>query len=464
MEVSLRGYLEILLRKNQLARIEKQVSPDYEMAAIIDATKGTQPILFENVEGYKMPAVAGLCGNRKHIAEMLNCSERKIYMAYLKAMAEPVPIASALNAPCQENVITSNIDLIQTFPILKSHEKDAGPFITSGIFLSRNPRTGKIHTSIRRLQFQGGNKVSVLIESPGLMEDYMHMEKDDKYLEFAVLLGVHPAIMLASQINSQIYTLDKLEVAGALAKSPIAVVKGKTVDLPIPAYTEIVLEGRMLPHKRLKEGPYGELLGYYGGGTPQPYGEISAVTYRSNPICHVVCPGTYEHSLPNALMREVTLYLNVRQIVPGVQDILVTPVAGGRMHGAVSIKKTAEGEGKSAIMAAFAANKDYKLIVVVDDDVDIYKQGELEWAIATRVQADKDVSIIADARGCGLDPSNLITGLTAKMGIDATFPTDKKELFERTKIPFDIGNISDYVVNKEAILYEEYNWNKKGAY
>lgn len=465
MELSLRHYLDVLIRKNRLARIEKEVDPKYEIAAILKKTKGRQPILFENVKGYQIPAIGGICGNRRHIAELLGTSEKSIYMAYIQAMGNPLPVLYSGHAPCQENKITENINLDKIFPIITSHEKDAGAFITSGVFLSKQPDSSKIHTSVRRLQFQGGNKVSVLIESPGLMENYMKLEAQGKELEFAILIGVHPIITLASQINSQIYNMDKLEVAGALAGTPVEVIKGLTVDLPVPIYTEIVLEGRMYPSKRLTEGPYGELLGYYGGGSLQPYGEISAVTFRSNPVCHVVCPGTFEHGLPNAILREMSLYLNIRQLVPGIKDVLVTPVAGGRMHAAVSIKKSSEGEGKSTIMAAFASNKDYKLVTVVDDDVDIFAPHELEWAVATRVQADKDVVIIPGARGCGLDPSDSITGTTAKMGIDATYPLKYKDIFQRTKIPgiTDIDPAS-YIVNKDSITYEAFEWDKEGGY
>jgi len=460
-ELSLRSYLDMLMKRNELARIEKEVDAKYEMAAILKKTKGRQPILFENVKGHRIPAVGGLCGNRSHIANLLGTSERGIAIEYIKAMGNPIPVTSSMAAPCQENKITSNIDLEKIFPIITSHEKDAGAFITSGVFISRQIKTNKIHTSVRRLQFQGGNKISVLIESPGLTEQYTELEEQDKELDFAILIGVHPVITLASQINSQIYNMDKLEVAGALAGVPVEVVKGISVDLPIPAYTEIVLEGRIHPYKRLEEGPYGELLGYYGGGSPQPYGEISAVTYRNNPICHVVCPGTYEHSLPNALMREMSLYLTLRQIVPGVKDVYVSPVAGGRMHAAVSISKQKEGEGKSAIIAAFASNKDFKQVTVVDADVDIFKPEELEWAVATRVQADKDIIIIPGALGCGLDPSNVLNGTTAKMGIDATYPPEYSEMFGRIKIP-DYENIDplSYIVNKDSVCRETFAWEE----
>lgn len=461
-ELSLRSYLEKLMRSNRLARIEKEVNPKYEIAALLKKTKGRQPILFENVKGYKMPAVGGLLGNRSHVADMLGVNERNICLAYIQAMGNPLPALYTGCGPCQENMVTGNIELDKILPIITSHEKDAGAFITSGVFVSRRLDSNKIHMSVRRLQFQGGNKISVLIESPGLMEDYLKLEEQNKELEFAILIGVHPAITLASQINSQIYNMNKLEVAGSLAGGAVEVVKGLSVDLPIPIYTEIVLEGKMCPGKRLKEGPYGELLGYYGGGTPQPYGEISAVTYRNNPICHVVCPGTFEHSLPNALMREMVLYLSVRQIVPGIKDVLVTPVAGGRLHAALSIKKQSEGEGKSAIMAAFASNKDYKLVTVVNDDVDVFAPNELEWAVSTRVQADKDVVIIPGARGCGLDPSDSIAGTSAKMGIDATYPLEMAEVFQRAKIP-GIQHIDpvSYIVNKDSITYEAFNWDNE---
>lgn len=446
MGVSLRSHLEKLLKSGQLARIKKQVSAEFELGALLNKTKGTLPTFFDDVKGYQMPVVGGLCGDRDLIGGFLGADKKELIPAILAAMSNPLPSRLVPAGPCQEHVITNNIDLLKLLPIPKFHEKDAGHFITGGIILVRDPVLGRYFTSIRRMQFQSGNKLSVLIESPGLLEMYYQKEKQNQPLEFVILIGVHPVLTLTSQLNTQLYGLDKLGVAGALLGESVEMVKAKTVDLEVPAQTEIVLEGRMLPHKRMTEGPFGELAGYYGPASDQPYAEITAVTHRSNPIFQAIFPSSYEHKLPNAIMREVTLYLHVRHLVPSVKEVHVTMAGSGRFHAVISIAKRYEGEGKSAIMAALAANKDYKHVVVVNDDVDIWDPYDVEWAIATRVQADEDVVIIPPARGCSLEPSNNIRGVSAKMGIDATYPLAYANQFERVRIPgYDAINLEDYL-------------------
>jgi 2,5-furandicarboxylate decarboxylase 1 len=145
-------------------------------------------------------------------------------------------------------------------------------------------------------------------------------------------------------------------------------------------------------------------------------------------------------------MRELTLFLHVKHLVPSVKAVHVPVSSGGRFHAIIAIDKKFEGEGKSAIMAGLSANKDYKHVIVVNDDVDIFDPLDVDWAIATRVQADQDVVIIPPARGCPLEPSNNIRGVSAKMGIDATYPLSHKEYFERTKIPgYEKIRIEDYI-------------------
>lgn len=446
MAVSLRSHLDKLIRNKELQQIKKQVSCDFELGALLCKTQGAKPMLFENIKDYSMPAIGGICGDRDQIGMFLGVDKKDLLPTILKAMSNPIPTTMCQNAPCQEKVITKGIDLQKLMPITKFHEKDSGYFITAGVVVVKDPDSGRVYTSIRRLQFQGGNKLSVLIESPGLMDMYKDKEKEGQPLEIAILLGVHPVITLTSQLNTQLYGLDKLEVAGALMGEPIEMVKCKTIDLEVPSQTEIVLEGKILPHKRLPEGPFGELAGYYGPESNQPYAEITAVTHRDSPLYQVIFPSSNEHKLPNAIMRELTLFLHVRHIVPSVTRVHVPVSTGGRFHAIIAIDKKFEGEGKTAIMAALAANKDYKHVVVVDDDVDIFNSEDVEWAIATRVQADLDVVIIPPSRGCGLEPSNNIRGVSGKLGIDATYPLSHKEFFERTKIPgFDKIRVEDYI-------------------
>ena len=389
-----------------------------------------------------MPAVAGLCGNRPDIARFLDTTVDGIIPKLMGGLAAPKQPRLVKQGVCQEVVITKDIDLRQLLPVPTFHEFDSAPFITAGILAVRDGGINLI--SIRRMQMLEGNKLSILIESPGLWQKYAAAEKEGKPLEVAIMFGVHPLITLTSQINSAQYGVDKFAVAQALTSENIELVSGKTVDIPVLTSSEIVLEGRMIPHQRRTEGPFGEIAGYYGPASEQPYVEVSAVTMRRNPWFETIFPGSHEHKLPNALNREVGLFLTVANAVPGVQRVHVTMPGAGRFHAIVAIRKETDGDGKTAIYAALAANKDFKHVVVVDDDVDIFDPYDVEWALATRVQASRDVVIIPGAKGSTLDPSHLWQGVTDKMGIDATVPLKDRERMARPKIPKQLDP-RDYV-------------------
>lgn len=445
MNFSMRDYLAHLERKGELIRITKEVDPQFELGYSLKETKGTKAIYYEKVKGYNVPVVGGLAGDREKIAECLGVTAKGLIPRIIKAIASPIPARTVSSGPVQENVITSGIDIPKMFPIPTFHQKDSAPFITAGVLIVQDKNYNRYFTSIRRLQVNGGNNVSILIESPGLNEMYHKLEEQNEPLEVAVILGVDPIITLSSQLSTQQYGLDKMAVAGGMAGEPIEMVKCKTVDLEVPANAEIVLEGKMLPHKRLIEGPFGELAGYYGPATEQPYVEISAVTYRTNPIFQVIFPSSFEHILPNGLMREASMLLHVRHIVPSTKAVHLTTAGGCRFHAIVAIDKREEGDGKSAILAALASNKDVKHVIVVNDDVNIFDPHDVEWAVATRVQADQDVVIIPGAKGSGLEPTHTLRGVTAKMGIDATYPLMHKDKFERTYIPgSESWKLSDY--------------------
>ena len=446
MAASLRTFLEQLKRQNSLYLVKKPVNPQFELGAILKKTNGTVPTYFQKVEGYDVPAVGGVAGTRENFALALGVNKDELLAKITEAITNPGETRLMPFGPVQENVLTKGFDLGKLFPIPTFHEKDSGAFITAGVVVAKDPVFGRRFTSIRRMQLNGPNNLSILIESPGLIEQYYDYERRGQAMEVAVVLGVHPAIALGSQLPTQTFGLDKYNVTSRLLGEELPVVRCKTIDLEVPAEAEIVIEGRMLPNVRHPEGPFGELMGYYGPQTMQPVVEVTAVTFRNNPIFQVIFPSSYEHKLPNALMREVILLNHVRHVVPTVKDVHITMAGGGRCHAIISIKKTAEGQGKQAIFAALASNKDVKHVVVVNDDVDIFNPEEVEWAIATRVQADQDVIIIPGAQGTPLEPSHNLRGVSAKMGIDATYPVAERERFARTQIPgYNQIRLEDYL-------------------
>ncbi|WML48237.1 UbiD family decarboxylase [Neobacillus sp. PS3-34] len=330
------------------------------------------------------------------------------------------------------------------FPIPTYHADDSGAYYVSGILVVKDLSGRKRYTSIRRMQYLGGNRTNILITSNELKEQYAHFEKLGEPMEVAVMFGIVPAVVLSSQISTHLYHTDKLDVAGALLGQSLDVVKCKTVDLDVLAEAEIVLEGRMLPHEREMEGPFGELAGYYGFRSPQPIVEFSAVTYRNNAICQTIFPSSDEEKLPMALVREATLFSTVRQVVPNIKAVHIPMGGVARYHAVIQIEKKSEGDGKQAALAAFASDKDLKHVVVVNDDVDIFDSDDIEWAVATRVQASEDIFIVPGAKGSPLEASHNLKGVSDKMGIDATYPLGKEELFKRTSIPVKV-TLEDYL-------------------
>ncbi len=228
---------------------------------------------------------------------------------------------------------------------------------------------------------------------------------------------------------------DELEIAGALHGRPLDVVKCVTSDIRVPAEAEIVLEGRILANVREPEGPFGEFPQYYGPRADRPVMEVTAVTHRKDAIFHTIVGGGLEHQLLGAIPKEATLLASLRRNFPNVIDVHLAPGGVMRFHLYIKIRKRQEGEGKNVMLGAFAASFDLKHVIVVDDDVDIHNPTEVEWAVATRFQADRDLLIVPESQGSRLDPSNR-DGVGAKMGIDATKPLKADAMiFKRIRVP-----------------------------
>ncbi|MBU8878562.1 UbiD family decarboxylase [Bacillus sp. FJAT-29790] len=442
--VTMRALLDDWENRGLLYRVKKEVDPRFELGAVINTKNGKRPFLFEKVKGYQSSMAAGLGGDRELLADSIGIDSSDLIPKIIDSIVNPIPTTLKETGPVQENLVTGDFDLADLFPIPTFHAEDSGAYYVSGILVVKDLTGKKRYTSIRRMQYLGGNRTNILITSPELLEQYAHFEKRGEPMEIAVMFGVVPAVVLSSQISTHLYHTDKLNVAGALLGQSLDVVQCKTVDLEVLADAEIVLEGRMLPHEREMEGPFGELAGYYGFRSPQPVVEFSAVTYRNHAICQTIFPSSFEERLPMALVREATLFSTVRQVVPNITGVHIPMGGVARYHAVIQIKKKSEGDGKQAALAAFASDKDLKHVVVVNDDVDIFDSDDVEWAVATRVQAVSDIFIVPGAKGSPLESSHNLRGVSDKMGIDATYPLGKEELFRRTSIPFEV-NLEDYI-------------------
>lgn len=443
---NIRELVQHLERSSRITHIRKEVDPVFEVGAVIKTGKGKQPFYFEKIKGYNMPMVSGLGGDRDLLAETMGIKRDKLVEKLIDSIVHPIKTRKVASGPVHENVVLRPKGVTDYFPVCTYHKDDSGAYLVSGILVVKDRSGRRRYTSIRRMQMLGGNRSSVLISSPELHRQFLEFEQRGEPMEVAVMFGVVPAVVLASQISTHLYHCDKLDVAGALLGTPLDVVQCRTVDLEVLAEAEVVLEGKILPHVREPEGPFGELGGYYGDRTQQPVIEFTAITHRNEPIWQTIYPSSHEEHLPMALAREATLLSTVRQVVPEVLNVHLTVGGIGRYHAVISIRKRSEGDGKQALLAAFASDKDLKHVVVVDEDVNLFDPQDVEWAIATRVQADLDVFIVPGAKGSPLEPSHQLRGVSAKMGIDATYPIAAKESYRRTSIPVAPDfNIQDYL-------------------
>ncbi|MHB1956920.1 MAG: UbiD family decarboxylase [Sulfobacillus sp.] len=432
--------------RHWLRRVRREVSPQYEVAAIAKKFKGRQPLLFDHVQGFERPVVIGMGGDRALMAHSMGITADDLIPHLMQAIVRPIATERVSVAPVQDTVVYPPFDIGQVMPGLTYHGRDSGPYYVAGVMVVKSPDGTKQFTSVRRMQILPGNRINVVITSPELYRQFRSFEDAGRPMEIAVIFGVVPAVILSSQLATHLFHVDKLAVAGGLLGQALPTVRCKTVDLDVLADAECVLEGVMLPGVRELEGPFGELGGYYSQRGLHPVAEIQAVTHRRDFMIHTVMPASYEERLPMVLNREVVLLQTVRQVVPNVTRVHITMGGVGRFHAVIAVAKESNADGTEAALAAFGSDKDLKHVVVVNDDIDIFDGEDVEWAIATRVQADQDVFIVPGAKGSPLEASHHLRNTTAKVGIDATYPIEQADLFQRTSVPGEANlNVSDYL-------------------
>lgn len=452
---TLRDWLDHLSEHGRLAVIKPEVKLRHELAAISKRFDGEKATFFPRPGGHAIPVVSALLGDRLWIADAMGVPHADMLRRFGEAVANPLPWREVKTGPAQE-VVHEKVDLERLLPIPTHNELDSGPYISAGLLITRNPRTGKQNVSIHRCQVNPPDQLGILLLPRHTLAFFDAAEQEGQPLEIAIVIGVDPLTSLASQVILPL-DQDELEVAGALHGKPLEVVKCQTNSVRVPAAAEIVLEGRILPHKRAPEGPFGEFPQYYGDRAERHVAQIERVTHRRDAIFHTIVGGANEHLLLGAIPREATLLGHLRRSFPGVQDVHLSMGGVGRYVLYVKLKKRQEGEAKNVIMGAFAGHYDLKHVIVVDEDVDIHNPREVEWAVATRAQADKDLLVVANSQGSKLDPSSR-GGVSAKMGIDATVPLDAPAgKFTRIRVPGEEAIDPAAVVDAEA----GGNWRKK---
>lgn len=447
---SLRSWLEYLRAQGAMVEVTRPVDLRYELAAVVKRLDGQKAVLFSHLAGHGGRVASGIVGSRELIAQALGVRPAELSRRFAKALERPIPTRPVPRdqAPAKEVAVGGAIDLTALCPVPTHHRHDAGPYITAGLFIVRDPDTGKQNVAIHRLQVIGPNRLGVLLLPRHTRQLYRRFEQRGEPLPCAIVIGVDPLTLLASQATAA-YGVDELEVAGALRGEPLPVVRCDTVDIEVPATAEFVLEGRVLPRTRAPEGPFGEFPRYYGAQGEREVVEVMAATHRRDPIFHTILPAGREHLLLGAIPREAAIFDAVFRVVPGVQAVHLTPGGSCRFHCVVSIRKEEEGQGKLAALAALSTHYDVKHVVVVDEDIDAFDLESVEWALATRFQADQDLVLVSGSQASRLDPTSA-RGVGAKLGFDCTIPLDADRFrFTPIDIPgYDALDLADYGLDR----------------
>jgi UbiD family decarboxylase len=394
--------------------INGRVSRDLEVTRYLMKAED-KPVFFENLDGHR--AVGNLWASRKRIADALKTTPEELSLRMLEAMDSPTAPQEIDRAPFEDNELTQ-FDLRES-AIPKFYQGDGGRYITAGVVITEFE--GVKNMSFHRMMLIGEKRLAIRVVPRHLHALHRRAKAKGEDLKVAVAIGLCPSILLSAAMTVELGK-DELSIANTLRQlclgEPAAVRRTKG-GLLVPAYAEYIFEGH-LTDELVDEGPFVDITGTQDPVRKQPVVEIERVYHRDDAIFQIILPGAFEHYLMMGLPREPVIRKAVSVAVPEVHGVRLTEGGCCWLHGIVSITKQKEGDAVNAILAALGGHTSMKMVTVVDDDVDIYDDREVEWAVATRFQGHKGLVVVRNARGSSLDPSADET--TTKIGIDATKP------------------------------------------
>lgn len=416
----LRSYLGYLEEIGDIVHVREPVDSKFEISSYTECAyikgklRGEPALYFERVKGHSIPVVTNLFGTYKRFSSIYGLTEDNFFPALAERYEKTVEPKTVSQAPCQDVVLLGDEADLSRFPIMWWNEHDGGPYINSGVDITKDPDTGKHNAARYRLQLKGRRKLGVYISERQHIGIHFNKWKarGAKEMDIAVALGVPPSLEIASVSNIP-YGVEEYAWAGGQTESgePIELVPGKTVDLLVPAQAEIIIEGKVPLDIFESEGPLGEYTGYYTGTYNHPVINVTAITHRKNPIMTGILmanmPG--ENLLIGVIPDDVILYRELkRQLseVTGFRYLFATYTA------VIQVDRKRKYPGIARRVADCFWGHKYgsvcKNVIVVDNDVDIYNEAHIFWAMSVRTQADRDVSITSNCAGSGIDPSEAI--------------------------------------------------------
>ena len=433
----LRPLVERLNQAGEVQVITENV-PLSEVAKHVD--ENPKAVWFKNVGPEGTELIANVVGTRKRIAFALGCEERELMKFQSERFKRPIPPVevSRERAPVQQVVLTGADADFTKLPVHLQHGEDGGPYISATIDVALDPDSGHRNLGIRRFMLRGRQTAGLDMNAPSdLRAIYQkHLDRGGKKFPMAVAIGSHPSYYVAAMGFAP--PQDEYGLVGALRGEAAPVVKGITVDLPVPADAEYVLEGYLDDRGWAEpEGPYGEYLGYYGKLKKNPVFHLTAITHRRDALFQTIAISgrgleVSETAQLGALRTEVAVWDALKLAVREPVAVYCSAGGGGMYNVRVAMRQRVPGEARNAIMSVFGSFAEVKHVFVVDDDIDIYNGDQIDWAMATRFQADRDIVIASGMRAIPLDPSLVGSRTGAKAGFDLTIPFSERGKLEFT--------------------------------
>lgn len=440
------GYLE---ERGKVVRVKSAVSSKHELAGIAKRFEGRECVLFERVKGSKFPVLMGLLWNRDTVGSLFGVPKEEVPFVIANAIGPWQKNKDALQSPILEKgpaneVIDEEINLFK-LPIPVHALKDGGRYLDSSVVLVRNPETGIPNISVHRMMVTRKDRLTFLIDPGRHLGDYLDIvEKNNKPLPVTINNGIGLVPWLVSTIPRQ--GDGKYGIANHIIGRPVPFIKAQTVDVPAYANAQFVIEAEILPNTREKEGPFAEVTGYYASSDKRWVMRVLAITHRENPIFHSLLSG---QEVWNAVgfTAEAKIFATVKKKIPQLKAVYLDHGGCGFYGAVIQVEKDQAGIGKEAIKETFSAFESLQRVVAVDCDVNLYDPNDVNWAITTRFNPDKDLIILKNRPGHILNPMVRINangkgGTVTKMGLDATAPYAMKGKFERVR--FKDVNLKNY--------------------
>ena len=449
----LQTYVKTLEKKGLLVRVKTEVDLVHELAGVSRHFEGREVVLFEKVRGYTAPVLIGLMWSRENVGALLGIAPRQLPFHIGDAMGKWQSDRSApavlpvivKDAPAQElRIDPVDITKLPT-PVLALD--DGGHYLANSVVIAKDPDTGVRNASIHRCMITGPNRMTFLMdEGRHLRNYYERAEARNRSLEITISNGVCIPAAIAAVTPESVAPLDtdELGIASVLLGEPVRLCNSLTVAPEGLADAQFIIEGELLPHVRESEGPFGEVSGYYAAKADRWVVHIKAVTQRKNPIVHALLPGAEVYNYVG-LTAEAAIFRKVSAQIEGILNVFLAHSGGGFYSAVVQMEPKETGLGKQAIHATFDAFPPLQVVTVVNSDIDIFNADDVQWAMATRFNPDKDMIIIQNARGHELNPQ-VANGRVTKIGFDCTYPVPQPESFRR--VAFKETDLNKYTIRR----------------